>query len=464
MEFRSIDSVIARFAIKVGLVVLGLGAGGAAMSVERVVPAATEKFDCSSVQPGDLLTLTSGTRNPLTIQGCQGTAANPIIIRNDPDASGPTVIRKASGSGGFVLSCNSCVGVEIDGSYKWKGAPAGKSYGIKVTMTGGSGPTAFVRIGGISRNLTIRNIEIDGASPGSARNGSGIRLNDHAIKRSKHPGVWREDILIEDNYIHDVYLSGMYIGPNYGDGDIPLRNVEVRYNLVEDTGLDGIQTKSLWSGNNLVHHNIVRRAGKSQNFTKQHSQYSGIKNNSGTVKIYNNWIESTGQHGIVSWTQQGPKISEKRGPFVAQIWNNVIVDAGALWRPFMLKSYGINVGAQAGCEKPVPYIYNNTIINSRLSGIGLTANVGAGFIRDNIIAGTGSNPTIVSPPFVKQTNNQVGSVTQMFFEDAVRENFRLTVNSPARNQGGNDFPPIDFDDVPRPKDGAPDQGAFEGGN
>lgn len=464
MDFRLRSAVIGRVTFGVGLFVIGLGASAPALSVERVIPAGTAKFNCAIAKPGDVLTLTAGLRGPLTVYGCNGTASNPIIIRNDPDANAPTIIRKSSGSGGFVFSCNSCVGVEIDGSYKWNGAPAGKTYGIKVTMSGGSGPSAFVRIGGISKNLTIRNIEVDGTAPSTVRNGSGIRLNDHEFKRSKHPDVWREDILIEDNYIHDIFLSGMYIGPNYGDGDIPLRNIEVRYNRVEDTGLDGIQTKSMWSGNNLVHHNIVRRAGKSLSFTGDDSQYSGIKNIGGTVKIYNNWVESTGQHGIISWTQQGPKISEGRGPFLAQIWNNVIVNAGELWRPFMLDSFGIRVGAQAGCEKPIPYIYNNSIIDSRRGAVGVAANVSSGFIRDNVIAGTQGNPVITSPPYVKLINNEIGTVTKMAFVDAARENFRLTVNSPARNQGSSDFPATDFDDLSRPKDGAPDLGAFEGAN
>ena len=127
----------------------------------------------------------------------------------------------------------------------------------------------------------------------------------------------------------------------------------------------------------------ARTASKASNS----SQYSGIKNNAGTVKIYNNWVEATGQHGIQVWTQEGPKESEGKGPFEAHIWNNVVVDAGKLWRSFMGSSYGISVGAQAGCEKPVPFIYNNTIVNSRQSAINVSGNVGAGFVRDNIVAG-----------------------------------------------------------------------------
>lgn len=452
--------VVAKF---VFITAFCFGASEIAQAADHKISAQSMNFSCSSARPGDTLTIPSGQRGPLKIFDCDGTAANPIIIRNDPGGNGPAVLSRTSGSsGGFILQCINCIGVEIDGSYKWQGAPSGKTYGIKVTMTGGKGPSAFVSIRGLSRFLTIRNVEIDGAWPRLASGGSGIRVNDVTVKSSRHPGLWREGILIEDNYIHDIKSEGMYIGPNYKNGDLPLRNVEIRYNRVEDTGFDGINTKSMWAGNNSIHHNEVRRAGKNGASVAEAAQYSGIKNISGTVKIYNNWIETTGQHGISAWTQHGPKVSEGRGPFAAQIWNNVIVDAGALWRPFMLQSFGIHIGAQDGCEKPVPYVYNNTIVNSRQSAISVSSNVGAGFVRDNIVAGAGGNPVISAPGFVKLINNQVGSVAQLAFVDAARRNFRLKVDSPARNEGGSDFPPTDFDDVKRPKDGAPDQGAFEG--
>lgn len=444
-------------------VTLGLVASTPAFAADHKLSAQVTRFDCKSLKPGDTLTLASGTRGAIVISNCNGTASNPISIRNDPAGNGPAIIRRASGSkGGFLLSCMNCIGVDIDGSYKWNGAPSGKTYGIKITMTGGTGPTAFLRIGGLSRFVTVRNVEIDGAWPALKGGASGIRVNDDNVKRSKYPGLWREGILIEDNYIHNIEGSGMYIGPNNWVGGLPLRNIEIRYNVVEDTGFDGIQAKSMWEGDNSIHHNEVRRAGKNTNEPQMTSQYSGIKSISGTVKIYNNWIETTGQHGISVWTQDGPKISENRGPFEAHVWNNVIVDAGALWRSYMKETASIHIGAENGCEKPVPYVYNNTIVNSRKNAISLSNNVSAGYIRDNVIAGSGGNPVISAPGIVKLTNNQVGSVTDMAFVDAARKNFRLSVNSPAHNKGGTGYPKTDFEDGARPKDGAPDQGAFEG--
>jgi hypothetical protein len=371
------------------------------------------------------------------------------------------VIRRATGGGGgFVFTCTSCIGVVIDGSYKWQGAPASKTYGIKVTMTGGGSPSAFVKIDGYSRFVTIRYVEVDGAWPQEGSNGIGISVNDHSVRRSSHPGLWREGILIEHNYVHDVEGEGMYIGGGYKFGGLLSRNVEIRYNLVEDTGWGAIDMKSAVAGDNSIHHNVVRRAGKNTDSQNKSSQYSGISNLSGTAKIYNNWVEKTGQHGITAWTAAGPKESEGFGPFETRIWNNVIVDAGELWRSYMSHSYGINVGATDGCEKPIPYVYNNTIVDSRESAVSLAGNVGSGLVSDNIVANAGGT-AIKAPGFVKLSNNRVGPASQMGFVDSERLDFRLRPDSAARNQGESLRAQTDYDDVSRPQDGVPDQGAFE---
>jgi hypothetical protein len=446
------------------VVAAALSASGKATAADHRVDSKTRTFECGALRPGDTITLPAGNRGPLRIRNCKGTQSSPIVVRNDANGTGPAVIRGESGSsGGFILNCDDCVGISFDGGSKWRGAPSGKAYGIKVTVAGRSSPSGFIRFGGLSRYITIRNVEVDGAWPTLAKYGSGIRINDLQVNRNAHPGLWREDILIEDNYIHDVALEGMYVGPNYSDGDLPLRDVEIRNNRVEDTGFEAINTKSMWAGDNRVHHNVVRRAGKNSANSSKGPQYSGIKNNAGNVKIYNNWVESTGQHGIMVWTQGGPKVSERRGPFEAHIWNNVIVDAGRLWHKSMSSSFGINIGAQNGVEKPIPFIYNNTIVNSRQRGINALQNVGSGgVVRDNIIAGSGGNPVISVIGSLNLLNNRIGSVSEMQFVDPSRMNFRLKTGSPARNEGTNEFPPTDHADVSRPKEGAADQGAFEG--
>ena len=437
------------------------GVATVAQAADFPIASQMATFDCSRVSAGDTVTVASGTRGPLKISNCSGTDSKRITIRNDARGNGPSVIRRESGgTGGFVFTCTDCVGVTIDGSQKWQGAPSGRSYGIKVTMSGGGGPSAFVKIDGVSRFVTLRNLEVDGTWPSIAKDGIGISVNDHSVTWDNHPGLWREGILIENCYVHDVEGEGMYIGTNFETG-IPLRNIEIRNNLVEDTGWDAINSKSMWEGENLIHHNVIRRAGSNTATSSKPAQYSGINNDAGTVKIYNNWIEKTGQHGIVQWTSRGPAASAGKGPFDTYIWNNVIVDAGALWRSYMNGSDAISIGAKAGLEEPTAYVYNNTIVGSRQSAISATSNVSGGYIRDNIIAEANDAPISVGGN-IEQTNNRIGTIAQMSFIDAGGKNYRLRADSPARNQGSDrQFPETDFDDIPRPQDGAPDQGAFE---
>lgn len=452
--FGSNGQIIGRFLAGLACAAaLSLGASETARAADHRISPQKATFECAAIKPGDTLTIPSGARGPLRIRNCKGTQQNPIIVRNDPGGPGPAILRRTSGSGGFIFNCNSCVGVRIDGSYKWRGAPAGKTYGIQVTIAGGGAPTVYFKIDGLSRFVTIRNVEVDGQWPARARSGIGIDVNEHSTSRSRNPGTWLEGILIEDNYVHNIATSGMYIGPNYNQGDFPLRDIEIRNNRVENTGTNGILTKSMWAGDNRIHHNTVRSSGNE----------TGITVLSGTARIYNNWIEKTGQHGIKAYTHGGPRLSEGKGPFEAHIWNNVIVDAGRIGRT-LSASFGITVGAQNGLEKPIPFIYNNTIVNPLRRGINVTSNVGAGYVRDNIVAGSGGNPVIKVPGIVKLINNRVGPISQMGFVDPARKNYRLNIRSPARNQGSNVFPDTDFDNVPRPKEGSADQGAFEGNN
>jgi hypothetical protein len=96
---------------------LALGNTGKAAAADYKISPQTKTFDCGKVKPGDTVTIPAGARNPLTITGCSGTSSIPIVVRNDPNGSGPATIRRTSGSsGGFIFSCNHCSNVEIDGS------------------------------------------------------------------------------------------------------------------------------------------------------------------------------------------------------------------------------------------------------------------------------------------------------------------------------------------------------------
>src|SRR5688572_1923786 len=180
---RADGSAVAHFFSTLALVAgTFIASSGTALAADHKVSAQAAAFDCSRVSPGDTITLASGLRGPLKISDCKGIASNRIIVRNDPNGNGPVFIRRNSTSpGGFVFNCMSCVGIEIDGSYKWNGAPSGRTYGIRLTTTAGGGPSAFLRIAGLSRFVTIRNVEIDGAWPRLPSKGVGIYVNDLSV-------------------------------------------------------------------------------------------------------------------------------------------------------------------------------------------------------------------------------------------------------------------------------------------
>ena len=430
------------------------GFGANALASDHYVTGQTSTFDCSAVSPGDTVTLAAGTRGPLVIKNCRGTATQRIRIRNDAGGTGPVVIRRTSGNaGGFIFSCVDCIQVNIDGSAKWVGAPASETRGIKITMAGGGAPSAFMKVAGLSRFMTIRYIEIDGTWPSIANDGIGMSVNDHNMNTVDNPGIWREGFLIEHNYVHNTEGEGLYVGSNYNDGhELPVRDVEIRNNLIEDTGWDGMNLKYAIAGNNKIHHNVLKRVGSELDATS--GQHRGMTMYEGGGSIYNNWIEKSGQAGILHFLQYLP---ESFGTQTCEIYNNVIVSPGQT-DPSI--GHGILSSNRSGAAVPLPKIYNNTVIGANGDGIRVGDRAAGGFVRDNIVAGAAGVP-IGAPGNVVQENNRAGSISNMGFANAAANDYRLTPGSPARNAGGAGFPPTDYLDVPRPQEGAADQGAFE---
>ena len=426
---------------------------GLASAEDHFVAASIGSFDCSDVRPGDTVTLSGGVRGEIKITGCSGTSAAPITIRNDPASKGPTIIQRSSGGdGGFLLSCANCTETVIDGSKKWVGAPTTKTYGIKITMTGGGSPGAFLSISGRSRFLTVRNVEIDGQWPRLSSDGIGIYVNDHSVKAVDNPGVWREGIVLENNYVHDVQGEGMYVGPNWHQGDLPLRNIVISGNIVENTGWEGINLKSSISGDNRIHHNVLKRVGK--NIDKSDGQHTGIEVFEGGARIYNNWIEGSGEAGIAHYISNLPA---SYGAQIVEIFNNVIVNPGQTGPQV---GHGISSSNQDGSAPISPRIYNNTIVGAEGGGIRVGARAQGGFVRANLVAGAGDT-AIGAPSAIAVTNNLTGSIADMNFVDPSALDFQLKTSSPARNTGSGSSPPTDYLDRARPQEGAADRGAFE---
>jgi hypothetical protein len=423
---------------------------------EHFVSTGTAIFDASSVMPGDTITLQSGSRGPLQIKNIKGSSSARIIVRNDPKGTGPVVIRRTSAnSGGFVLHFRDCRHFVLDGSHR-----VGTTYGIVVTSAAaGDSPSSFIHLSGFSSDFTIKYVEVDGKWPALAVNGIGIQLNDHAIFAADNPGVWRENILLERNYIHDVEGEGMYIGPNWKDGGLPLRNIEIRNNEIFNTGFEGAQLKSAISGNNSIHHNSCRRCGSSPDTSTVSGQESAFSLYESKGDVFNNWIEESGERGIQHYIHYVPS---SYGVMPSRIYNNVIIKAGTIGHENNFRGFGIYAGSNPGYATVHATIYNNTIVDSE-GGITVNSATIGGSIHDNIVAGASpTNTEIQRPSAVAMTNNALGTVSSMGFVDASAKNFSLVETSSQKDAGSSSgFADTDYEGVPRPQNGSADRGAFE---
>ena len=435
------------------------GVGTAAQAADHFISSGTSRVDCDTfgggISPGDTITLEDGYRGPLRIRDCTGTAANPIIVRNDATGNGPTVIRRTSPkSGDFVFTCSHCIYVNIDGSGKWNGAPSGITYGIKVTTeASGDSPSTFLMMAGSSSNFTIRNVEIDGRWPDISVNGIGIQVNDNAVLGSENPGKWRENLLIENNYIHDVEGEGLYVGPNYKNDGLPLRNVEIRDNIVKHTGWDCIQAKMMREGTNSIHHNTVTECGIGTDGTA--GQHYGISCYESTgCRLYNNWVETTGETAMNCITQFLPR---SEGTQTCAIFNNVVTNAGVTGPT---NGDGIAVVILNNAADINGQIYNNTVVGTEANCIAITSVATVGSVRNNIAAECGFSSTSV-PGSVTISNNLTGASADMGFVDVFGRDFHLEMDSSAVDTAPSGFPADDFDGISRPQAGIADQGAYE---
>ncbi len=249
----------------------------------------------------------------------------------------------------------------------------------------------------------------------------------------------------------------MYVGPNQkkdGIGDLQLRNNEIAFNYVDRPGCDGINYKSAIAGQSSIHHNYVTNTGQVPRGTDSGCVGTGIALfEAGYTDIFSNYVEApspiaNGAGNCIA--QVITNLSAGRVSKVpVRIYNNVVRNC---------KGNGISSG-RGGNDTAVPVvdIFNNTVVTP-IGGKGI--NVGTSIptcdVRDNIVAG--KNVTAGS---CKVSNNSIEPTDRQRFRDAAGKDFRLTADSPAVDVGSNGCPEEDQAGVPRPQQGACDQGAFE---
>jgi hypothetical protein len=421
-----------------------------------------------AVAAGEVVEFAAGTHVPITISNLLGTAANPITVRG-PTTGVATIRKTGTLATGFIFTLKSCRYFTLDGATTDTGVALdtdGKRHNIKIMYSTGAGagakdtPTAWLKFndsGGATysgtRNCTIRYIRIDGGYPTFSNDGIGISTNSAGSLITSYPGVFQDGMLIEHNYISAAEGEGMYIGPEFVDGKLPLKNIEIRYNLVTDCGWDGIQGKNWWEGTNSMHHNIALRNGAAH----VAAQETGIYLQSGTGDIYNNWSEGNSNDGLHMSVDNGPSATVSPGSgypiyatFAVNVYNNVSILNG---------QSGFHVGGSGGATKPDVKTYNNTFVSNVGPGVDYTSAPTSGsWIRNNIsLNNTGAN---VTPGSGSQSNNLTSGTPASVFVSPGAGNYHLLAAQAAVGTVGTDIAATDYDGDTRTTATA-DKGAYE---
>jgi hypothetical protein len=169
----------------------------------------TVDADAMSIQPGDVVCLEAGTRAAaLRLLNLQGTASNPIVIKN---CGGKTLFNIPLNSNGSRAGS----GISISNSNHFRLTGTGDDthqYGIDV-----AGPVMGVAVGGLSKE----GVEVDHISVHDVGFAGIMVKTDPGCD----PGTWREnfpemrDVRVHDNYVyHTIDGEGFYIGFTFSDG------------------------------------------------------------------------------------------------------------------------------------------------------------------------------------------------------------------------------------------------------
>ncbi|HEX2980942.1 MAG TPA: choice-of-anchor Q domain-containing protein [Anaerolineaceae bacterium] len=379
------------------------------------------------VQPGDVLCLQAGERDNLKLINLHGAPGKPIIVRN---AGGTVTISGVTYlSGGIGIYASSYLRVTGTGTSQQCGAqvPAnaqdcgivinGTHKGIKIDTGTGSGDVSHIEIDHIAVSNISKYVKTRG-------------ISIHPLEKQVITNLY-----FHHNYVAHTLAEGFYIGSEPNERPYAslgkIENLDISYNLVEDTGYEGINVKVAVK-NVQVHHNVVRRTGLSRTPTYQ----GGIKIAMSTGEVYNNYVEDS-YEGIRS-------TRPLENPGTTLYFNNIVINA---------RNVAIET-AEEGAQ-----IFNNTVVWCGTAGI--VGDVSNTVVFDNIIAGCDGQA--LKGLDKARFSNLLGSVERIGFVDPEQNDFRLKSRSRAVDAGryGNLFLSFDFADQPRPVGKHPDMGAFE---
>jgi hypothetical protein len=323
-------------------------------------------------------------------------------------------------------------------------------------------------------NCTFTNFEIDcgwnqTASLSVQTGGIAMQTNDNGVQRSNNPGEFQENMKFLNFRIVNAEGEGMYVGPNFANGAIPLRNIEIAYGITDMTGSDGINGKSWWEGVNSVHDCVVTRSARN---TNPPDTPGSISIASGKADVYNCIVEEGGivggpannGSGIKFYVQNGPTANvsfQGYGPysvFECNIYNCATARA--------VVAHGISLGGQPGMVPIRAKISGCTSVDNAKDGLATgSTTASGGFIKNCIAVGNGTN--VSAGGGTTNTSNLTTGTSSTLLTDPSNSDYHLTVSGGTSALGcsgtrGTDYPILDLDGTTRPATAAnAHKGAYE---
>lgn len=389
------------------------------------------------VLPGQTICIQAGTYSSLTFANLQGSATQPITVKN---CGGLVVLDGSSNPTGISFSNSQYFRLSGNGD-------SGYPYGIKIQRTSVGG--AAVNMSNLSSDFDVERIEISGAESA----GMTIKTDPTC-----DPATWRQNftmrnVNIHHNYIHDINGKGMVVGFNAAslnrtcNGQTvvvyphDIVGLKIYGNTIERVGGEGLLYAN--ASNAEIYDNVIKTAG-----TK--STAAGVQiGSSAGGRLYNNQIIGTSGNGLAGLGYLGNN----------QVYNNVIAKPA---------QNGIYLDDRPETIDNSPFLLaNNTIVESGGAGIRLDNEQSINTVINNALVKPASGVPISVLQNVRLTDQNnykaSGSTTSLFVSPNAGD-YHLLPSSALVDAGqsvSNRGIQTDLDGNPRSVHGATDIGAYE---
>lgn len=393
----------------------------------------TQLPEYAGILPGDTLLIEAGLKEFLIFSNIHGTPEKPVVFINH----GGRVIFESDKS--FGIDIRNCSNVKLTGT-----GDNDEKYGFYVRRLFHDSSVG-IGVGYKTTDFEIENIEIANVSFAGILAKTDPTCKDISAGR----GIFvQKNSLLHDLYIHDVNGEGIYLGSSkfiegyyLSECDTTifshvLEGVRVYNNIIENSGLDGLQISSAVN-DCQVYNNIIRNDSRLEN----NFQMSGIIIGGGSkCDCYNNIISDGKGTGILYFGSRGSKI-----------FNNLIINPGKTFLPeeFNMRQHGIYIDDRSYGMTGQLYIYNNTIISPKTNGIAIAEDVNhLNYIKNNIIIDPGAfgtdqvsfeqaciNPFSTGIKIEKSHNFLAGQPEMAEFVDHQNYDYHLQQESPLIDAG-----------------------------